>query len=374
MTRPKLILKSHYSLGDIVLMTAAVRDLHRCYPKQFVTDVRTSCPELWDHNPYLQPLKETDSQARTIEVGYPLINFSNRVPYHAVHGYIDSLNEQLGLEIHGTEFRSDIHLSDAEKSAPSPVAEIVGCEIPFWLVAAGGKQDVTIKWWDFDRYQEVVNHFQGKIQFVQIGANGDFHPKLRGAIDLRGKTSIRQLIRLVYHSQGALCGVTGLMHLAAAVETKDSRNSLRPCVVVAGGREPTHWEAYPHHQFIHNVGALACCATGGCWKARAVPLGDGDDKDRAPQLCTDTVQSLPRCMDMISNAEVIRRVESYFEGGAVRYLGRSPARVGAKGVAATRLNAFDHQPLNAGIARAMLERTARHLPECTDNHHGRGIV
>src|SRR5687767_13893597 len=118
MTQRKLILKSHFSLGDIVLMTAAVRDLHRCYPKQFITDVRTSCPELWEHNPCLHPLKETGSRVRIVDVGYPLINFSNHVPYHAIHGYIDSLNEKLGLEIHGTEFKGDIHLSDVEKSAP----------------------------------------------------------------------------------------------------------------------------------------------------------------------------------------------------------------------------------------------------------------
>ena len=32
----------------------------------------------------------------------------------------------------------------------------------------------------------------------------------------------------------------------------------RPCVVIAGGREPPHFTAYPHHQFIHTVGALRC--------------------------------------------------------------------------------------------------------------------
>ena len=37
-------------------------------------------------------------------------------------------------------------------------------------------------------------------------------------LDLRGKTDLRQLIRLVYHAQGVLCPVTLAMHLAAAVE------------------------------------------------------------------------------------------------------------------------------------------------------------
>lgn len=369
----KLVLKSHYSLGDIVLMTAAVRDLHRCYPRQFVTDVRTSCAGLWEQNPYLTPLDERARAVKSLTLDYPLINYSNQVPYHSLHAYIDALNEKLGLDIHGTEFKGDIHLSEMEKSAPSQVAEVVGQEIPFWLISAGGKDDLTIKWWDFDRYQEVVDHFGGRIQFVQVGAQRDFHPKLRSVIDLRGRTSTRQLVRLMHHAQGVLCGVTGLMHLAAAVETKTLHSRVRPCVVVAGGREPSHWEAYPFHQFIHNVGTLPCCANGGCWKSRTYPLGDNAAKDQ--NLCTNPVGLLPRCMDLISAAEVIHRIEAYFLGGQFRYLNRSQARTAVRGVGNTRLNAFDHQPLHSGTARPTLERVVRQLPERHEpSGHGRGIV
>ena len=91
----------------------------------------------------------------------------------------------------------------------------------------------------------------------------------------------------------------------------------RPCVVIAGGREPPHFTAYPHHQFIHTVGALRCCDNGGCWKSRTLPLGDGDVNDRPDALCVDVVGTLPRCMDMITADEVIRRVELYFQGGAL---------------------------------------------------------
>jgi hypothetical protein len=53
----KLILKNSQSAGDIVMLTAAVRDLHRCYPGRFLTDVRTSCSDLWIGNPHLTPLQ-----------------------------------------------------------------------------------------------------------------------------------------------------------------------------------------------------------------------------------------------------------------------------------------------------------------------------
>jgi hypothetical protein len=117
------------------------------------------------------------------------------------------------------------------------------------------------------------------------------------------------------------------MHLAAAIETREGMPKNRPCVVIAGGREPPHWEAYPHHQFIHTVGALRCCDNGGCWKSRTIPLGDGDPKDHPNSLCVDVVGSLPRCMDMVTADEAIRRIESYFIGGVVEYLTTEQAAV-----------------------------------------------
>jgi ADP-heptose:LPS heptosyltransferase len=156
-----------------------------------------------------------------------------------------------------------------------------------------------------------------RFDFVQVGEAGDHHPALDGVVDLRGATDLRQLVRLVYHAQGVVSPISLLMHLAAAVETKPDAPKNRPAVVLAGGREPPHWTAYPHHQFIHTVGALRCCDSGGCWRSRTLPLGDGDEKDRPDQLCVDVVGTLPRCMDMITADDVIRRIESYFIGGAL---------------------------------------------------------
>jgi hypothetical protein len=263
---------------------------------------------------------------KVLDCHYPLIHRSNQAPHHFICGFMEYLNEQLGTRIQPTEFKGDIHLSRAEQRRPSLVETIVGADLPYWIIVAGGKFDYTIKWWHFRRFQEVVDHFRDRIQFVQVGEWGHYHPELTGVIDLRGRTTLRQLVHLVYHAQGVLCPVTLIMHLAAAVPTRKAHPPQRAGVIVAGGREPPQWEAYPHHQFIHTVGALRCCATGGCWRARTVPLGDGDKKDRRKNLCVDVVERLPRCMDMITPAEVIRRVEWHFEKGMARYLTKAQAR------------------------------------------------
>ncbi len=316
------ILRNHLAPGDNVALTAAVRDLHRLYPGEFAIDVRSPCPDIWLNNPHLVPLSSRQGAVETVEIDCPLINWSNQVPYHFLEGFGHYLGLVLGREFRLTEFRGDIHLTPVERALCGPVAARVGGDIPYWIIAAGGKFDLTVKWWSYRRYQQVVDHFRDRILFVQVGEWGNYHPPLRGVLDLRGSTSLRDLIRLVYHAQGVLCGVTSLMHLAAAVETRPDRPGLRPCVVVAGGREPAHWEAYPGHQYLHTIGALPCCATGGCWRARTRPLGDGTDNDAPERICTDSRGDLPRCMDLITAADVCRRIELYFDGGAARFLTR----------------------------------------------------
>ena len=354
-----LHLTNSQSPGDIVMLTAAVRDLQLRHPGRFSVTLNTTARELWDHNPYATFAPAPRPGDRVIECCYPLIHRSNEEPWHFIHGFHQHLSACLGLRIEPTRFQGDIHVAPEERQWVSQVEEITKMRMPFWIIAAGGKFDFTAKWWSHERYQQVVDHFDGRILFVQVGEACHHHPKLRGVLDLRGKTSMRQLVRLVHHSQGVLCPVTLLMHLAAAVPVGEGMPRNRPCVVIAGGREPSQWEAYPHHQFLHTCGALSCCDNGGCWKSRVVPVGDGDAKDSPEDMCTDVVHLrdaslsfrrhsdapvpahalpenqhrlltdyLPRCLDMIRSAQVIEAIERYFEGGVINYQTSAQAEAG----------------------------------------------
>jgi ADP-heptose:LPS heptosyltransferase len=370
----KLILKNHFSPGDVVMLTAAVRDLHLNYPGRFLTDVRTACPDIWDHNPYITKIRDDDPEAKVVNCDCKLINQSNRAPVHYVQAFVDSLNRALRLNIQSKAFKGDIHLSSREKSWHSQVHEVTGGDIPYWIIVSGGKFDATTKWWDPKRFQEVVDHFAGRIQFVQVGEWGHWHPRLEGVIDLRGQTTLRELIRLVYHAQGVLCGVTGLMHLAAAIESKPGYPPHRACVVIAGAREPVNWEAYPHHQYIHRNGALSCSLSGGCWKDRVHPLGDGDPRDKSGHLCLQPVGKLPRCQAMIAPHEVIGRIETFFEGGALPYLLPSEIRMARQGVRKTVANDYDQQILNLHSAGLECARRIDSFVSYPGTFKGKGIV
>lgn len=362
-----VILRNFLSPGDIVMLTAAIRDLKGSLGDEIAIDVRTPCAHLWENNPHITPLADDTPGAEVIQCHYPLIHQSNHGPWHFIHGFRLYLEERLNVQIPCGAFKGDIHLTSEEKQWISQVQEITQTPVPFWIIGAGGKIDFTAKWWGHERYQAVVDYFRERILFVQVGENGHHHPALRGALDLRGKTDLRQLIRLVYHAQGVLCPVTLYMHLAAAVETRPEMPKNRPCVVVAGGREPSQWEAYPHHQYIHTNGSMKCCDHGGCWKSRVVPVGDCDEKDLPENMCVDVVHQrdasknfkrgscesvpshadpnvagrvledyLPRCMDLITAKEVIRRVKLYFDGGAISYLDEEQRRACASTIPALK--------------------------------------
>lgn len=304
----RIILKAFLSPGDILMLTAAVREIVETYPDRFEIDVRTPCEALWEHNSQLTTLEESDPSVRIIDCHYPLVHQSNQRPYHFIHGYIRFLSKELGIEIEPSQFKGDIHLSNHEKVHSFIKPDDNPDRLPIWIISAGGKFDYTIKWWHRRRYQEVVDAFRGRILFVQVGEEGHFHPKLDHTLDLRGKTSLRDMVHLMHWADGVICGVTFHMHLAAAVPLRRNQYA-RPAIVIAGGREPPHWEAYPSHQYLHTVGMLPCCAQGGCWKSRTLPLGDGDAKDEPQNLCVDVVGGLPRCMHYITANQVCQYVE-----------------------------------------------------------------
>ena len=117
----RLILKSFQCPGDVLMLTAAVRDLHLGHAGKFQTDVRTSVPALWQHNTRITPLDEGQPGVETIDMHYPLVHQSNQRPYHFLHGYPQYLEQKLGVAVPLTKFSGEVFLSPEEKQEPSQV-------------------------------------------------------------------------------------------------------------------------------------------------------------------------------------------------------------------------------------------------------------
>lgn len=299
-------------------MSYAVKALHEQYPNQYITDVETSANAVFDYNPYITKLSKTDRDIRFLDMTYSTIHSSNQKAYHFVNAFLYDLAKKLNINLLPIDFQGSIFIGEQEKSWYSAVHEWCGSDPPYWIIDAGHKWDFTAKAWDFERYQAIIDRFPD-LTFVQIGQKEHNHPKLNGKnlLNLVGKTDLRQLIRLVYNSFGVITPTSLPMVLAYAVPPHPRfKRKSRACVVVAGGREPNHWQAAPNHQFLHTCGMLDCCDLGGCWKSRVVRLNDQDIKDN--DLCIypvklNTGQYIAKCMDMITVDDVCLQISRWME-------------------------------------------------------------
>lgn len=298
-----VILKNSLSPGDVVAMSAAIYSLHRSHPGKFITAVDTTCNAAYEHNPDIVSIERArELGAEEVMMHYPKIQVCNSTAIHFVEAYTDFLGEVLGVKLPLMTNRPHIYVSKRERSWMNQVHEVTGKNQKYWILNSGVKKDFLAKQWPW--YQQMVDRLQGKVLFVQVGKSEHVHKPLRGVVNLLDKTDDRQLIRLVYHSEGVVCGTTYLMHLAAGLEKKS--------VILAGGREPRQWNQYPLQTLLSTVGALPCCAKQACWKSRVVAIGDGSEQDAS--LCdspTFTDPISPKCMAIISPEYACQAVEMY---------------------------------------------------------------
>lgn len=266
----KLLLKTSQSPGDAVCMTAAIYSLHKAFPRQYITNVESPYPE------FFAPGKGGDE----LQMNYPAIHDCNTRGIHFMQGWCEFLS--LVLDINIPLLTNRPHLPGIITSGD------------YWVICSGGKTDFTNKIWPY--YQQVVD--ASNIKFIQVGLD---QKPLKGCISLIGQTTLQQLMDIVAGAKGVLCGISLLMHLAAAYE--------KPAIVIAGGREPVQWNAYPKQHYIHTIGQLDCCESGGCWKSRVVPLGDNAFLDSS--LCKYPIDNIPKCMTLISSSRIIELVREF---------------------------------------------------------------
>ena len=316
-TTKHLILRNRQSPGDILVMSTAIRALKAAYGDRFLIDVHTPCNEIFDNNPYLNRGAVVGVEDQVIDMHYPLISDHKARGFnlpgagvsgrHFSDGHRKFLEEILEVEIPRAGLLPDIFLTQDERLWPSPLLSYFADTEKYWVLNAGSKSDYPLK--QYHRWQEVVdiwNKLNPDIKIVQIGQTEHNHPALNGVLDMRGKTSIRQLFRLIHHSEGVLSCVSFPMHAAAALE--------KPCVVVAGGRESTRWELYPNQRFLYTNGALDCCLYDGCWKNKIDECKHPTNFSSEPG---ETGFKAPLCMEMIRPHDITRSMELYYMGGVL---------------------------------------------------------
>lgn len=168
--------------------------------------------------------------------------------------------------------RPYLHLSDEERAR----GRVATRQIALHSSGMSAQSAMRNKEWFPDRLQQVVDALRGEFTFVQLGSPSD--PPLDGAVDLRGKTSLRESAAVLASSVLFLGQVGFLMHLTRAVD--------RPAVVIYGGREMPWETGYSCNTNLYTE--LPCAP---CWRWNT---------------CHNPVERL--CMRVITAEDVIAAV------------------------------------------------------------------
>ncbi|KAB8144397.1 glycosyltransferase family 9 protein [Chloroflexia bacterium SDU3-3] len=255
---PRVVLSFVGGVGDQLMCTAVLRELRRRGGRGLW--MLTGAPELFAGSDDVDAVLPANFQlarlaravgARVVEPRYatyvPEEDRDDIPPGH----FIATMCRQAGLAGE-VALRPYLRLAEAERAA----GRLAPGQIVMQSSGLAGRYPMANKEWLPERMQAVAAALAQRHPLVQVGMPSD--TPLPGAIDMRGKTSARQMAALL--SQARLfIGIAGFpMHLARAVECRS--------VVVVGGRENPAQGGYGCNE---NLFSPEPCAP--CWKKNDCP-------------------------------------------------------------------------------------------------------
>ena len=276
--RVRLGFPGHYfsgtgGIGDDLMCTTVFRELKKRSARRIA--ITTMHPDLFAKNPDVDKVIHHPHPRlhRWLQNGLPLVRLGYSA-YDPVRDADEPLAENVLIKLlrlarvtGDVELRPYIFLTPSEFSAGKLARE----QIVMQSSGMAAPYPMRNKEWYVDRFQTVCAELSADVQVIQIGSAKD--PKLESAMDLRGKTSLRQSAALLANSL-VFVGLEGfLMHLARAVDCRS--------VIIYGGRLKPSQIGYVANK---NLYSQVRCAP--CW------LRNTCDYDH-------------KCMDIITTEHVI---------------------------------------------------------------------
>lgn len=291
MEKHTIVLSTWKHLGDYTTVTNVLYNLHRAHPEyEYVIDYNghKNYRDLFQNNPFV-----SDTQH------YPAWNLFTHYGgrRHEAAGTYGGYSKGF----HSTTLSAlKSHLGDSAdypmlKTTPDfyiDPEEYERYTIPYdnyCILNANTQTCADVKAYPY--YEQVVDLCKD-IQFLQIGgeARDIAAPPIKGAIDLRGKTTVRQLILLASKAKYILSGPSGIVHIGAAFPQCKK-------IVIIGAREPVALWDYENTVALSS-GCINWGNTCGCMNMH---FGPG----RCAYYNTINGKLYPRCMCAISPDRVI---------------------------------------------------------------------
>jgi ADP-heptose:LPS heptosyltransferase len=246
-------------LGDSLICTPAYRALRETYPdhKIIVYYPGKGHRDVLLHNPHIDSLRALKKSAMW---RYPL------------HFFAYVFNRRELMKAHFMHFQHIPPSSVYNKNVVDLAAEILGVplerrnvqlffteEEDTWARnALAGRQNIVIMHvhsrtspnhnWRMENWVELVRQLP-EYTFVQLG-NAQESSSIEGALDWRGKTTLRQALCLIKHADSFVGVEASLAHATSAFDV--------PGVVLFGDTSPAHWGHENNINIYKEVSCAPC--------------------------------------------------------------------------------------------------------------------
>jgi len=270
---PSRIIQGGVRIGDNLMCSTVLRELRKRGKHSLA--VVTRYPELYEKNPDVEKvIRQTDGRLnRAGRAGLPAVKMAH-TGYDAARDLDLPPDEHVLIRmcrltgVSGpVELRPYIFLTEAELAA----GKYGDDQVAMQSTCLASPLAMQNREWYPQRFQELCAELRTDVRVVQVGSSSDM--KLEGAIDLRGKTTLRQTAAVLANSL-VFVGLAGfVMHLARAVNCRS--------VIIYGGREKPAITGYVANK---NLYSQVRCAP--CWLRNACEFNR-------------------KCMDMIAVDQVV---------------------------------------------------------------------
>jgi hypothetical protein len=276
-SRPSTLLVYGYGYGDHLLCTTLFRELRRRGRRGLW--MMSDHPELFERNPDVDAVVPMDYRypelaqrigGRSCMPNYAEIIEAEDRSVPPQRHIITCMAEKAGIagEI---ALRPYFYLTPQERS----LGRLAPRQIAIQSTILSASMPIRNKEWFVERFQAVVDALGYAYTFVQVGMESD--PQLKGVIDLRGKSTVRQTAAVMSQSL-VFVGLVGfLMHLARSVDCRSA--------IVYGGREAPWQSGYSCNENLFT--SLSCAP---CWLWSKCDFGHRCMTDIHPQQVVAAVE------------------------------------------------------------------------------------
>jgi hypothetical protein len=268
--QPELHIERKFGMGDVLMATAALRELKRRNPGCRVT-LYTDYGELVEGAPFLDDVRPWPERPANVF----WINYERSLPPRRHIARI--MGDQLGVAVEDIRPFCRVRPELVERFR----REWAGLPRPVVAINRRAGAWTPNKDWPAEHWDALAARLSARGTVVDLGDTpAEATPEPEGSyLDLRGRTPLPELVAAIAAADVLVAPMTGTVHIAAAVGV--------PSVVIYGGYEHPDCSAYPGN--INLYSPVECSP---CWLRTPCPVGKKCLHQIAPEQVEAAVDQL----------------------------------------------------------------------------------